>query len=77
MSEDLDATLAGLRDTYDGCAGLPFQKVWLFDLLHQADASAKPRIDPASIRFVYEWLVQQGPDGACPGGAGSARCTGR
>jgi asparagine synthase (glutamine-hydrolysing) len=35
LGDSLDAALANLRDQYDRCAGLPFQKVWLFDLLNR------------------------------------------
>jgi asparagine synthase (glutamine-hydrolysing) len=35
LNGELDAALHDLRATYDGLPGLPFQKVWLFDLMHR------------------------------------------
>jgi hypothetical protein len=35
LGDSLDAAMADLRGQYDSCAGLPFQKVWLFDLLNR------------------------------------------
>lgn len=35
LGDTLDAAMTDLREQYDGCAGLPFQKVWLFDLLNR------------------------------------------
>jgi asparagine synthase (glutamine-hydrolysing) len=31
----LDAAMEDMRETYDRCSGLPFQKVWLWDLYHR------------------------------------------
>lgn len=35
LGDHLDSALSDMRDTYDQCAGLPFQKVWLWDLYHR------------------------------------------
>jgi hypothetical protein len=35
LDGSLDAALADMRGTYDDCPGLPFQKVWAWDLYHR------------------------------------------